>query len=65
MSGYKSHTAKEIAKAVSEGKEVWALDTAGFGADDHLIGTEDEVRSEILDHHDLEEWPESWTLDRV
>jgi hypothetical protein len=44
------------------GWSAWALDTADFGADEILLGTQDEVVRDILHHHELAEFPADWTL---
>ena len=62
---YKSHTENEITAALLRGEQVWALDTANRGDDDHLIGTYEAVLSDVLHHHELEELPADWSLDRV
>lgn len=41
----------------------WKLDTGTDGCDeDELIGSRDEVMADVMHHHDLETWPEHWTL---
>ena len=62
---YRSHTEEAIAAALLRGEEVWALDTANRGDDDHLIGTYEAVLSDVLYQHELEELPAEWSLDRV
>ena len=62
---YKSHTENEITAALLRGEQVWALDTANRGDDDHLIGTYEAVLSDVLYQHELEELPAEWSLDRV
>ena len=44
---------------------MYALDTANFGEDDHLIGNWSECLSAILNHHELNAFPAEWSLDRV
>ena len=65
MSNYRSHTETEITAALLRGEKVWALDTANQGDDDHIIGTYESVLSDVLNHHEMEELPEEWSLDRV
>ena len=65
MMNYRSHTEEAIAAALLRGEEVWALDTALADEDDHLIGSYNEVLSDVLHHHGLEELPADWSLDIV
>ena len=66
MSNYRSHTQAQVTAALLRGEEVWALDTANQGDDDHLIGTYESVLTDVLHHHELEsELPAEWSLDRV
>ena len=65
MSNYRSHTQAQVTAALLRGEEVWALDTANEGDDDQLIGTYTQVLSDVLHHHELEELPADWSLDRV
>ena len=62
---YRSHTEAQIAAALLRGEEVWALSTALADEDDHLVGTYNEVLSDVLHHHGLEELPADWSLDIV
>ena len=62
---YRSHTEEAIAAALLRGEEVWALDTAGRGEDDHLIGTYSQVLADVLHHHEMDELPADWSLDIV
>ncbi|GAG45890.1 unnamed protein product, partial [marine sediment metagenome] len=44
----------------------WNLDTRSDGHDEeYLEGTEEEVMSDVMHHHDLDEWPAHWTLERA
>ena len=61
----KSHTHEDILGAYRAGETVWALDTGNDGADDTLIGERDTVIADILSFHELDTWPDAWTLDRV
>ena len=65
MMNYRSHTEEAINAALLRGEQVWALDTAGRGDDDHLVGTYTEVLADVLYHHGLEELPADWSLDLV
>ena len=65
MSNYRSHTQAQVTAALLRGEEVWALDTANQGDDDHLIGTRESVIADVLHHHELMELPAEWSLDRV
>ena len=65
MSNYRSHTQAQVTAALLRGEEVWALDTASQGDDDHLIGTCESVIADVLHHHELMELPAEWSLDRV
>ena len=60
----RSHNDREIRDAFSQGQQVWALDT-DTGDDDVLIGTLDEVLHDVLVHHELDQLPDSWSLDRL
>ena len=62
---YRSHTEAQIAAALRSGEQVWLLYTALCDEDDHLIGTYNEVLSDVLHHHGLEELPADWSLDIV
>ena len=62
---YRSHTEEEITAALLRGEQVWSLDTANRGEDDHLIGEYSEVLADILHYHELDELPADWSLDRV
>ena len=60
---FRSHTRREIAEALANGAQAWALDT-NSGDDDVLIGKREEVTSDVLDHFDIEALPEGWELTR-
>ena len=62
---YRSYTEAQIAAALRSGEQVWLLYTALADEDDHLIGTYNEVLSDVLHHHGLEELPADWSLDIV
>ena len=62
---YRSHTEAQIAAALRSGEQVWLLYTALCDEDDHLIGTYNEVLSDVLNYHGLEELPADWSLDIV
>jgi len=62
---FKSHTRGEVARAIMQGQEVWALDTGNDGNDDVLIGSKQETIDCLLAHHELDELPGHWTLDPV
>lgn len=62
---FKSHAPEAIAQALEAGLAVYVLDTGNDGEDDTLIGSEEEIRNDILTHHDLDALPAHWTLSRV
>lgn len=70
----KSHTEKEILAAYDAGKSVWELDTNIDGDDDVLIGSFDEVVSDLLDWlntadraypNEFSELPDHWHLREI
>jgi hypothetical protein len=66
---FRSHSKKEIKKAISEGKKVFFLDTGNAGEDDILIVEPEESRedvlADVLAHHEMAELPEGWTLKEI
>ena len=62
---YRNRTEAEVTAALLRGEQVWALDTANCGEDDHLIGEHAEVLADVLHHHELDDLPADWSLDRV
>jgi len=61
---FRSHTRREIAEAIAAGGQAWMLDTGTDGDDDVLVGSLEEVASDLLDHFELDALPESWELTR-
>lgn len=62
----KSHTIPQLWNALGENYRLFSLDTAGAGADDLLFGTDStDVAHDVTLHHELQEWPQSWTLDEL
>jgi len=65
----KSHSDAEVRIAIQKDLGIWILDTGNDGEDDVLIDElyrgEEGIRDDILYHHDLDEWPEHWTLTLV
>ena len=61
----RSHTVVELLSAAAQGEELWALDTQSAGEDDVLIGKRGQIVSDILNHFDIHELPEGWTLERI
>ena len=62
---FRSHSPAQVAEAIAEGEQAWALDTGSHGDDDVLIGGFEEVLSDILDYFELSDLPEGWSLVRV
>jgi len=60
-----SHSMEEISDAIQEGKEVYELDTNCSGEDDILIGSYDEVLSDVLNFYELEALPKNWELVKI
>lgn len=62
----KSHTYSEIFAAHKAGKMIFRFDTGTSGEDDILIMEPGQVLSaikgDLLVHHDLNEFPEAWSL---
>jgi hypothetical protein len=61
----RSHSASTILDALADGLPVWMLDTGNDGEDDVLIGDYQDVVADILDHFDLDELPDHWSLERL
>jgi len=61
----KSHTEKEILKAVQKGKRIFALDTGTDGEDDTLIGTYEKCLADTLHHFEIDRLPEHWELTEI
>ena len=47
------------------GKELWKLDTGNTGDDDMLIGSYDEVLSDVLYYHEVDALPFGWSITKV
>lgn len=62
---FRSHMPRTLYVAALKGKQIWALDTGEQGEDDTLIGTEAEVINDILHHHDLDHFPDTWSIDKL
>jgi len=62
----RSYSLDELIYAQRNGETMWALDTANFGEDDTLIGsTENEIKDIVCGFHELDEFPSTWSLDRI
>jgi len=61
MPDCKSHHPREIFRAAADGEHVWLLLTDSAD-DDMLIGELEDVKVDLLFHHELEELPEGWRL---
>lgn len=62
----RSYTLKQLMIAQRNGETLWALDTANFGEDDTLIApTREEAETDVLNHHELDEFPSDWSLDKI
>ena len=57
----------QVAAALLRGEKVWTLDTANYGEEVWALDTANygEALAEVLRHHELEELPAEWSLDRV
>lgn len=64
-SSFKSHTRKAVAAYLARGFRAWRLDAASTRNDDVLFGERDAVIADILEHHELDEFPSGWSLDEV
>jgi len=69
MAGFRSFSVAACQAAQAQGKTLYALDTGNAGEDDMLILAPDETLenlvAQILSHHELDQWPPHWSLDRV
>ena len=66
MAGFRSFSVAACQAAQAQGRTLYALDA---GEDDMLILDPDETLedlvAQILSHHELDQWPSDWSLDRV
>ena len=62
---FRSHTRREVADAIAEVEQAWMLDTGSRGDDDVLVGSLEEVTSDLLEHFELDALPEGWELTRI
>jgi hypothetical protein len=62
---FRSHHSGVILEALLKGEGVWFLDADDTDINDTLIGTQEEVERDVLDHHELAEIPEGWSLSPV
>lgn len=66
MVSMRSHKPEEVLQALKAGTTVWILDTMNAGEDDVLIGgSQSEVERDIMNHFELNQWPDGWTLTQV
>jgi hypothetical protein len=69
MAGFRSFSVAACQTAQAQGRTLYALDTGNAGEDDVLILDPDETLedlvAQILSHHELDQWPSDWSLDRV
>jgi len=62
---FRSHSPAQVAEAIAEGEQAWALDTGSHGDDDVLLGPLEEVTGDVLDYFELEALPSGWELTRI
>jgi hypothetical protein len=62
---FRSHSPAQVADAIAEGEQAWMLDTGTDGDDDVLVGSLEEVTSDLLEHFELDALPEGWELTRI
>lgn len=62
---FRSHRPGQVLEALLKGENVWFLDADSADINDTLIGTLEEVERDVLDHHELDELPEGWSLSPV
>lgn len=67
LSDMQTPTEGEIDDALSQGLDVWHLESAGADSNDFFVGARDAVVAEVLARHcpDRGVWPDGWLLTQV
>jgi len=61
----RSWTEAEIRTALEQGNQVWVLNSGTHGADDVLIGIEEECRQDVIDNEERDVFKVGWTLTQI